>query len=236
MTKDAMACAPPSRRALAKDETRRRLIAAAKHVVIERGYDAASLRQVAAAAKLSTGAVFANFADKSELFTEVILTEHKLLVDRMRPAPGSQDSPRSILLSMLSEGYDLHFEQLPLVKTELIFSWLSNCELEQRWRSGVDLILAGIVDVLEQGVSAGQLSASIDVRLVAAMIWESYLSNFRQVIFGGWTLEAVHKRMADQIDILLASASADAVCGRQAMRPDDRSPAKASISENLVEV
>jgi AcrR family transcriptional regulator len=213
---------PETRRALAKQQTRRRLIAAAKQLVIERGYEAATLRNVAAVAEVSTGAVFANFADKADLFTAVILIEHKLLLDEMRQAPASDCSPRATLLSMLFVGYDLQFEQLPLVRAQLGFSWFGEPELERRWRGGVEAILASIVDVLKRGVSTGHLSPSINSNLIAEMIWESYLANFRQVMFEGWTVAAVRRRMADQIDVLLAGFSIGAPLGRQARMSSSR--------------
>ena len=63
---------PMTRRALAKQRTRRQLLDAAKRLFNERGYEAATVREIAAAAGLSTGAVFASFADKADLFGEVI--------------------------------------------------------------------------------------------------------------------------------------------------------------------
>src|SRR5579871_6952834 len=56
---------PLTRRALAKQHTRRRLLDAAKRLFNERGYEAATVRDIAAAAGLSTGAVFASFSDKA---------------------------------------------------------------------------------------------------------------------------------------------------------------------------
>ena len=68
MLQDPPVRIPTTRRSLAKQRTRSRLIAAAKALVAQRGYEAATLRDVAAMAQMSTGAVFANFADKADLF------------------------------------------------------------------------------------------------------------------------------------------------------------------------
>jgi AcrR family transcriptional regulator len=51
-----------------QEETRRRLLAAAADVFARRGYDAASLEEIAAAAGFTRGAVYSNFRDKDELF------------------------------------------------------------------------------------------------------------------------------------------------------------------------
>jgi hypothetical protein len=67
------------------------------------------------------------------------------------------------------------------------------------------MILTCIADVLKRGVTTGQLSPSINADLVAEMLWESYLANFRHGILGSWTAEAVRRRMVEQVDVLLAS-------------------------------
>ncbi len=64
-----------TRRALAKQRTRQRLLGAARRLFTSRGYDAATIRDIASEADLSTGAVFASFSDKAELFNEVIVAD-----------------------------------------------------------------------------------------------------------------------------------------------------------------
>jgi AcrR family transcriptional regulator len=51
-----------------REQTRARLLAAAGTVFAERGYDRASLEDVAAAAGLTKGAVYSSFASKDEMF------------------------------------------------------------------------------------------------------------------------------------------------------------------------
>lgn len=62
----------PRVRAAKADRTRSALIEAAKKLFAERGYEAASLGDVAAEAGFTKGAVYANFASKEELLLEVV--------------------------------------------------------------------------------------------------------------------------------------------------------------------
>ena len=55
----------PTRRALAKQQTRAKVLAAARELFGAQGYEGATIRDIAAAAGMSTGAVFANFAARS---------------------------------------------------------------------------------------------------------------------------------------------------------------------------
>jgi AcrR family transcriptional regulator len=55
--------------------TRRRLLAIAGDLFIERGYSAVSIRDIAARAELTNGAVYGHFRSKGQLLVEVIRTK-----------------------------------------------------------------------------------------------------------------------------------------------------------------
>jgi AcrR family transcriptional regulator len=194
---------PMTRRALAKQRTRQRLLAAAKRLVTERGYEAATVRDIAGAADLSTGAVFASFSDKADLFNEVILADHAALLAQMDAAAAEENSARATLIKLLALAYAFHFEELPLVQAAIGFSWLREGSVERRNREGVKLILARLSVVLRAGVESGELSPSLDVELIAEMVWDSYVANYRRAIFDGWDMAALRARIADQIEVLL---------------------------------
>src|SRR5215207_1814132 len=55
-----------------RDETREQVVAAAARVFARRGFHATSLEAIAEEAGFSRGAVYYNFADKEELFLELL--------------------------------------------------------------------------------------------------------------------------------------------------------------------
>jgi AcrR family transcriptional regulator len=61
-------------RAEAKEQTRQRLLESAARAFAEKGFGGASLEEIAESAGYSTGALYANFANKDELFMEVVAT------------------------------------------------------------------------------------------------------------------------------------------------------------------
>ena len=65
------------------------------------------------------------------------------------------------------------------------------------------LILSRLSDVLRAGVASGELSKTLDVELIAEMVWDSYVANYRRAIFDGWDVEALRERIASQIEVLL---------------------------------
>jgi AcrR family transcriptional regulator len=202
--------APLTRRSQAKLRTRLKLLDAARKLVAERGYEAATIRDIAAAADLSTGAVFASFTDKADLFNEVIVADDLAVYDRMLAAADHGGDARATLIAMFVAGYALQIEQLRLVQASLSFSWLRDTAAERRNREGVALILELLGQVLRRGVAAGDVAPGIDVALTSEMLWNSYVANHRQAIFDGWRLDALKTRMSAQVDVLLGAVKAAA--------------------------
>ena len=206
----ASAPQPMTRRALAKQLTRAKLLEAAREMFAERGYEAATVRDIAAAAGLSTGAVFASFTDKADLFNEVIVAEYEFMHASMVAATDEAAPARETLLNLLTLAYESYLTQIRLVQAALSFCWTRDLLSEPRHMAAVELVRGHLAGVLERGVESGELSPALDVRLTSEMLWETYLSNYRRVIFEGWGHEALSGRMADQLDVLISERKAAA--------------------------
>jgi AcrR family transcriptional regulator len=193
----------PTRRALAKQQTRAKVLAAARRLFSEEGYEGATIRDIAAAAGMSTGAVFANFSDKSDLFREIMITDMAALADAMAEAAGHGKGVEDTLLKMFAAGYDFYKIQLPLARAAFSVGWSPQDGPALRNASPVQVLRDLIVDQLKRAAAGGEIGSG-DLELRASMLFEAYLSNYPQAIFEGWTLEALQDRSRDQIRILLA--------------------------------
>ena len=196
----------PTRRALAKQQTRAKVLAAARRLFSEHGYEGATIRDIAAAAGMSTGAVFANFTDKSDLFREIMATDLAALADTMREAASRGRGVEDTLLKMFAAGYGFYKAQLPLARAAFSVSWTTQDGPALRGAPQVSQVLDLISEQLNLGVERGELSQEAEIKLRTQMLFEAYLSNYPQAIFEGWGLEALQARARDQIRILLAGA------------------------------
>jgi AcrR family transcriptional regulator len=195
----------PTRRALAKQQTRVKVLAAARRLFSEQGYEGATIRDIAAAAGMSTGAVFANFTDKSDLFREIMLTDMAALAEAMRDAASDGKGVEDTLQRMFTAGYGFYKAQLPLARAAFSVGWSPEDGPALRNAPPVETLNNLIVEQLNRAVEAGEL-ASDDLQLRAHMLFDAYLSNYPQAIFEGWTLEALQARARDQIRVILAGA------------------------------
>lgn len=80
-------------RAETRSRTRARLLDAAATVFARRGYEGASLNEIAEEAGFTKGAVYSNFSSKDQLFAEVLETR---LVERMRAVQSAFERTESL--------------------------------------------------------------------------------------------------------------------------------------------
>ena len=194
----------PTRRALAKQQTRAKVLAAARRLFSEQGYEGATIRDIAAAAGMSTGAVFANFTDKSDLFREIMLTDMTALAEAMDEAGGHGATAEDSLLKIFVAGYRFYQTQLPLARAAFSVGWSREDGPALRGAPPVQTLHNLIAEQLARGARSGELEDDGQAALRTQMLFDAYLSNYEQAIFQGWTIDALQARSREQIAILLA--------------------------------
>jgi AcrR family transcriptional regulator len=196
----------PTRRALAKQQTRAKVLAAARRLFSEQGYEGATIRDIASAAGMSTGAVFANFTDKSDLFREIMLTDMAVLGEAMSEAAAQGNGVEDALLRIFAAGYRFYQTQLPLARAAFSVGWSPEDGPALRNAPPVKVMTGLIGAQLERGEKNGELTQGSASPLRAQMLFDAYLANYDQAIFQSWSLDALQERSREQISILLAGA------------------------------
>src|SRR6201996_6623289 len=141
----------PTRRALAKQQPRAKGLAAARRLFSEQGYEGATIRDIASAAGMSTGAVFANFTDKSDLFREIMLNDMAALGEAMGEAAGQGNGAQDALVRIFAAGYRFYQTQLPLARAAFSVGWSPVDGPALRNAPQVQGLLALITDQLRKG-------------------------------------------------------------------------------------
>lgn len=195
-----------NRRQAAKVRTRQKVLDAARALFAERGYEPATIRDIAKGAGMSTGAVFANFQDKAELFEAVLTEDMAGLADVMRNGAGD-GSTRDRLVNALTAGYHGSIDQLPLFQAIVARSWFQPVAAETRQREATQGLTQVISDILRAGIGAGEIKQDADVALLTELTWDAYLSNYRRAAYDGWTVDQLADHIGRQVDTLLAGVS-----------------------------
>jgi AcrR family transcriptional regulator len=197
-----------TRRALAKQRTRERVLLAARRLFSERGYEGSTIRDIAQAAGMSTGAVFASFADKAELFDEILTADYAVVHAQMALAARAGATVEAALLGLFGVAYAFHMEQLPLTRASIAVSWTRSEAAERRNRDELKHVFRLMTDVLQRGVAQGELKADGNAKLLAEIIWDVYVASYRRAVYDKWSAEALLARLSEQLKVILAGSRA----------------------------
>ncbi|WP_313575529.1 TetR/AcrR family transcriptional regulator [Brevundimonas sp.] len=193
-----------NRRQAAKVRTRQKVLDAARTLFAERGYDAATIRDIAKGAGMSTGAVFANFQDKAELFEAVFSEEMEgLLVDIRTAAAEGRVLDR--LSNGLTAGYHRSLDHLPLMQAMVARSWFQPEDADLRSRAFVRPLVEAVAEILQAGVREGELRQDVDLPMLARLIWDVFINNFRFAAYDNWGIEELTPHIRKQLELILAS-------------------------------
>ena len=196
----------PTRRALAKHQTRLKVLEAARQLFSEQGYEGATIRDIATSAGMSTGAVFANFTDKGDLFRHIMVDDAAALLATMRQAAEHGRNIEDMLVRTMSAGYAFYLNRAQLARAAFTVLWEKDGRAALREhgiaRAQQDLF----VELLAEAAARGELIGEAQVDLRGQMLHDIYLANFPIVVFEQPSLEALEARARGQIHILLAGA------------------------------
>ena len=193
----------PNQRALAKQRTRERILAAARSLFSERGYEGATIRDIAREAGMSTGAVFASFTDKSDLFAEIAEQVQADLHHALRAAAEGLEG-KAAVDAMLAAAAERQLSELALFQAVMSALWTPGLGARLRRRLDRRPVVALLAAALAQEFVSDERVTPADVTLLAEMIWDAYVSVLRRAGMDGLTPADAKARIAAQVETILA--------------------------------
>ena len=193
----------PNQRAIAKQRTREKILAAAAELFATRGYEGATIRDIARRAGMSTGAVFASFTDKSDLFGEIVAAEQQALEATMLAAAETRDD-QPMVLAMFNAAAERHMADLALFQATMSAIWTPGLgkSLRRRLRRRPTTVL------IAEAVRADLGDAELDRTFVAELLWDAYIATLRRASLDETPLSEVKARLRRQIAHIYAAAQA----------------------------
>jgi AcrR family transcriptional regulator len=169
---------PPSTNGDARAKsTRGRLLAAAYDLLVERGYQTTTVQNVARRAGLTTGAIYANFANKQELMAAAVL-------DRMFQ-PGTEvpaimpdtdpDNDTDLLVGLLTAHLAAPAAPEHRLLTEVTGAVIREDRPKSPLFNGVQIIEALTRNSIEQAREAGEIAEEFSVDALVAIVVNLYL-------------------------------------------------------------
>ncbi len=157
-----------SRREEYAEVTRTAIIDAAIALFATEGYLGANIDAIAVRARVTKGAVYHHFADKSALFEAAYIAVEDRLVSTVLEKVEGLDDPRHALLTgmdaFLEECCTPGFARIALEEAPVALGW-------KRWKQTEEKYFLGLIQMALQAMSSlGQISPVLEIPLTARML------------------------------------------------------------------
>ena len=195
-------------RAVRGEATRRRIVDAARDVLLERGHAAASTRAVADEAGVRLALVHYHFGGKQGLLLEVLQRENELLLQRQQRLyadPGPLADKWRVACDFLDEDVRSGYVR---VLWELWAAGLADEELAAGWRAAMAGWRSLLESVFTSWSQAIGLELPISPRAVATLIGNLFEGIEIELLAGVPPEEAPHREVLDAIGVLIERAEA----------------------------
>lgn len=190
-------------RAARKLATRERVLAAARDLFDEVGYELATVRLIASKAGVSVGSVFTTFASKAEILSQVMLDRlDGLYAELDAVLPHLRGGTADRLRSIMAIHYSVEMRR-PRLFAAFVASSFAGPEEGSIVPFGSNARLQGMLrDVLRDGIKTGAVRADADLDLFVETLLAAYGFNYRKAVRENADAQTLTALMDRQIGLL----------------------------------
>jgi AcrR family transcriptional regulator len=164
-----------------KAERRARILASARRLIAERGFDGLTMRELAAASRVSVPTLYNLFGGKHALLVGELEETFTRVDASMRAARGDGFAERMVAGC---EAANDDLLSVPRYSRALIHLTLTSPETEGMRRDINQRYVASMADVLRKGQAAGEIADFVDAEAVAARAYAHYIATMIQWAVG----------------------------------------------------
>lgn len=200
---------PVVSRARSKERNRQKILDSAMALFRERGFEAATLRDIAKGAGLSTGALFANFADKNEIFLIVVEQENARVIMVMRESYDETLDLAGRLHKQLMRGYETAQVNARLILSAFVMKWSQGQTGLNEVARMSDMVRFALLDTLKAARDRKELPAHAQVDAAAEILEDLCFANMRRAFQGsdkpdGFNVEQLSQSVTLQVSLVIA--------------------------------
>jgi TetR/AcrR family transcriptional regulator, cholesterol catabolism regulator len=189
--------------------TRGRVLAAARDLFDEVGYEEATIRMVAERAGVSVGSIFTTFAGKAELLSQVMADRvDALQAELAQLTPHLRGPTVDRLRSIMAVHYGFETRKLRLFVAYVAasFAWPRDGGVTPIGRNG--RFRGMLAETLSGGIERGDVRADVDAELFIDTLLAAYVWNYRRAAQDGADAPALIAQMDRQLGLLFDGVAA----------------------------
>lgn len=165
-----------------KQATRERVLAAARELFVDVGYEGATIRMIAQRAGVATGSVFTTFASKRAILRAVMDERlERLYAELEAVTPHLRGSTVDRLCSVMAVHYGFEMRRPKLFTAFLAANFEWSDDNEPLITFGRQARLNGILkSILKDGHKNGEVRDGVDLDLFVELLLSAYAFNYRR--------------------------------------------------------
>lgn len=182
---------------------RAEILAAAAMVFAEKGYQGATVKEIAGRAGIAPGTIYLYFGSKREILSAIVNETETPMVAALLEMGGLGD--RETLVEMIEKGLDITEAQLPFNRTLFSEVWADDGILEESIAARLKQIHQLLENYIAERIAAG-VFRPVDPALVAQLVLGMFGSLIVPAVRGMAPLPSAEKRRAlaeAMVDLLL---------------------------------
>lgn len=195
------------RRAEKKQQTRLKVLKAAREMFAAQGYERATLRGIAQLAGVSVGSVFTTFESKEDVLLAIAAEGYDALAEAIEAQAAGPGSARARLKRGFAAAYAFEYHRLDLLMAQVGASWTWSHVFEEQSQARLARPFGFIATLVRAAREAGEVRGDLDLALFGDLMLGVYLRNLRH----GWYRRLTAVQMAElaekQIDLLFDGAA-----------------------------
>ena len=183
-----------------REETRRKLIEAAKRLFSEFGYDDVPVTEIAQEAGVTHSMINVYFGGKPGLLYEIVRQNNAPQYEASKRIAESDAPALDRLSDMLRLWLEEDARDPRLLAIMQSYSWVWPPETEQENAEDRGCFLQFIVHLIRAAQETGRVRSDLDAEVAATSVFAIYTWGLRNVVFGISTHDECHVKIMDQID------------------------------------
>ena len=206
---EPLAIRSPTSREAQREASRARVLAAAGELFCRHGYEATTVRMIAARAGLSAAGVFNTFADKADILHHVRMLQNADVRAEVEAAALSlPGSAQERICNLVRLTYEREWRHLPLVVAHISASFTWSAATEAAMQAQYRNLFDAVRHVLDDGVATGELDPDLDTETARELIYAVYRGAYREAWREGWSASGAADRVQRRLRVLFTGFGA----------------------------
>ena len=196
------------------EQTRVRILKAARHLFATRTYEEVNVREIATAADVSPGTVIARFGSKSELLKSLIIENIQGQESLMKAAALKEQSTYDRIIAMGKACLAFQLGHPGLTRAQHANAWvrseIDDLEINAVLQNSYQIV----IDELRGGQVAGEVRRDIDLHLATQMLHDMLLSACRAGVYGDVDIAKTSTEFQARVDLLMRGLLVESTSSR----------------------